>query len=154
MNRSITTLINRARTILTALVVVFSCVAVLKTATCYAEEAKNRFSLGYGNLTTAPADPKAPEPGGVTAKYGFSFAKDFKPYVGTGLAYSFQPEIKPGDTRKIRAGVAGQAGFSYLLGTNSSFNIDYKYFNVAPDATRNDSKSTPQSVGVGLEIKF
>lgn len=90
----------------------------------------------------------------MTAKYGFSFAKDFKPYLGTGLAYSFQPEAKPGDTIKIKAGVAGQAGFSYLLGGNSSLNIDYKYFNVVQGATHGDSKTAPQSLGVGLEIKF
>ncbi|OGR30296.1 MAG: hypothetical protein A2X79_07610 [Desulfuromonadaceae bacterium GWB2_53_15] len=136
------------------LVAIIACILLAESSLSYAGEDNNRISLDYGRLTPAPADPKAPEPGGVTAKYGFSIAKDFKPYVGTGLAYSIQPQDKPGDPRKIRAGVAGQAGFSYLLGGNSSLNIDYKYFNIAPDATRGDSKSAPQSIGVGIEIKF
>lgn len=136
----------------TKTVAIIACALLALSSFSHAED--GRFSLGYGSLTPAPADPKVPEPGGVTAKYGFSIAKDFKPYVGTGLAYSFQPQEKSGDPRNIKAGVAGQAGFSYLLDENSSLNIDYKYFNIAPEATRGDSKTAPQSIGVGLEIKF
>lgn len=120
----------------------------------HAEEFYRQFSLDYGSLTPAPADPKAPKPGGVTAKYGFSLARDFKTYVGTGLAYSIKPEARPWDTKKIRAGVAGQAGFRYLLGEDSSLSFDYKYFNITPDAAHGESKTPPQSIGIGLEIRF
>ena len=136
-------------------ILVISSVLAVETVVSFAEEEFSGFSLDYCRLTPAPADPKAPEPGGVTAKYGFSISKDFKPYVGTGLAYSLKPVEKPGgDLEIVRAGVAGQAGFCYLLGENSSLNIDYKFFNITPNTTRGDSKTAPHSVGVGLEIKF
>ncbi|HEY5523419.1 MAG TPA: OmpW family outer membrane protein, partial [Desulfuromonadaceae bacterium] len=99
-------------------------------------------------------DVKAPEPGAVTAKYGFKIAKDFMPYMGTGLAYTYQPDIKSGDITRLKTGVAAQFGFSYLLGTNSTLNLDYKYLSVSPEQQRGDSKTTPQSLGIGLDIKF
>ena len=145
---------NDTLSVMSKLATIIAVILLAETGISNAEEAHSRFSLDYGSLTTAPADPKAPEPGGVTAKYGFSFTKDIRTYVGTGLAYSFQTQAKPGDTNKIKAGVAGQAGFRYLLDGNSSLNIDYKYFNVAPDAMRGDSRTPPQTLGVGLEIKF
>lgn len=113
-----------------------------------------QFSLGGGNLTTAPADEKAPEPGLITAKYGFKIAKDFMPYMGTGLAYSYQPDSKTGDITKLKTGLAAQFGFNYKLGLNSTFKLDYKYLSLSPDLPNNDSKTTPQSVGVGIDIKF
>ena len=136
--------------IMNIIVTIITSVVLATTSISFADEDHSRFSLDYGRLTPAPVDPKAPEPGCVTATYGFSFAKKFKPYVGTGLAYSFQPEDKHGDIKKIKTGVAGQAGFSYLLGENSSLNIDYKYLHVTPDSLQ----EPPQSLGVGLEIKF
>lgn len=120
----------------------------------YAEELYRQFSLGGGSLTTAPADAKAPEPGVITAKYGFRIAKDFVPYMGTGLAYTYQPDAKTGDITKFRTGVAAQFGFNYLLGTNSTLNLDYKYLSVSPELQRGDSKTLPHSLGIGLDIKF
>jgi opacity protein-like surface antigen len=120
----------------------------------YAEEEFHTFSLGYGKLTLAPVDTKAPEPGIVTARYGFRIARDFMPYMGTGLAYSYQPEIKPGDTLKFKAGMAGQIGFRYLLSPFSSLNLDYKYLYITPELQRGDSKTPPQSIGIGLDIHF
>ena len=132
-----------------------------------AEEVYKKFSLGYGNLNPAGADAKAvtdamvPDaekiaaPGVLTAKYRFNLTKDFLPYVGAGLAYSIQPEVKTGDaTLRINAGVAGQAGFKYLLGGNSSLSLDYKYLNLDPDVSRVGTKGPPQSLGVGFDIKF
>jgi outer membrane protein W len=120
----------------------------------YAEDRYRHFSLGSGGLTAAPVDPKAPEPGVVTAKYGFNIAKDFIPYMGTGLAYTYQPDTRTGDITKFKTGVAAQFGFNYLLGTNSTLKLDYKYLAVSPDQARGDTKTPPQSLGIGLDIKF
>ncbi|NTW98634.1 MAG: outer membrane beta-barrel protein [Geobacteraceae bacterium] len=119
-----------------------------------AEELFKQFSLGGGSLTAAPSDAKAPEPGVVTAKYGFKIAKDFMPYMGTGLAYTYQPDIKTGDITRLKTGVAAQFGFNYLLGENSTLKLDYKYLSVSPEQTRGDSRTAPQSLGIGLDIKF
>lgn len=127
---------------------------LLHVPVVFAEELYQRFSVGGGSLTTAPADAKAPEPGVVTAKYGFKISKDFMPYMGTGLAYTYQPDLMTGDMTRVRAGVAAQFGFSYLLGTNSTLKLDYKYLSVSPEQQRGDSKTPPQSLGIGLDIKF
>lgn len=120
-----------------------------------ADELYKQFSLSGGNLTTAPADPKAPEPGVFTAKYGFKIAKDFMPYMGTGLSYSYQPDARTGDITRLRTGIAAQLGFNYLLGENLTFKVDYKYLTVAPELQRGiDPRTPPQSLGIGLDIKF
>lgn len=119
-----------------------------------AEELYHQFSLGGGRLTTAPSDAKAPEPGVVTAKYGFRIAKDFMPFLGTGLAYTYQPDNKTGDITKLKTGVAAQFGFSYLLGTNSTLKVDYKYLSISPEQSRGDTRNPPQSLGIGLDIRF
>jgi len=118
----------------------------------HAEEAIDKISLGYGCITQVIDDPKAPPPSLLTAKYKFGGTKEFKPYLGTGLAYTFQNESKTGDNSKITAGVAGQAGFRYLLNENSTLNIDYKCLLMPPTSNHNDS--TPQSIGVGVKIQF
>ena len=120
----------------------------------FAEELYRQFSLGGSRLTAAPTDAMAPEPGVVTAKYGFKIAKDFMPYMGTGLAYTYQPDLKSGDVTRLKTGVAAQFGFSYLLGINSTLNLDYKYLSVSPEQQRGDTKAPPQSLGIGLDIKF
>lgn len=129
-------------------------VSLVRALPGFAEELYHQFSLGEGRLTTAPSDAKAPEPGAVTAKYGFRIAKDFMPFMGTGLAYSYQPDSKTGDITKLKTGVAAHFGFSYLLGTNSTLKVDYKYLSVSPEQTRGDSKTPPQSLGIGLDIRF
>lgn len=130
-------------------------VLLLHAAPCSAEEFYRQFSLGAGSLSSAPTDVKAPEPGVVTAKYGFKIAKDFMPYMGTGLAYTYQPDMKTGDIMNLKTGVAAQVGFSYLLGTNSTLKLDYKYLSITPEQQRGDySKTPPQSLGIGLDIKF
>lgn len=117
------------------------------------EELYRQFSLSGGKLTMAPADIKAPEPGVVTAKYGFKISNEFMPYMGTGLAYSYQPDVKTGDMINLRTGIAAQFGFDYLLGTNLTLKFDYKYLSLPPEQTRGDTR-TPQSLGIGLDIKF
>lgn len=117
-----------------------------------AEELIDRLSLGYGSVTQKTDDPKAPPPSLLTAKYGFKSLKGFSPYLGTGLAYTLQSAVKPGEKAKITTGIAGQAGFTYLLDEHSSLNIDYNYLHLSPDQKNNDNP--PQSIGVGVKIKF
>lgn len=119
-----------------------------------AEELYQQFSLVGERLTTAPSDAMAPEPAVVTAKYGFKISNDFMPYMGTGLAYTYQPDMKTGEITRLKTGVAAQFGFNYLLGENSTLKLDYKYLSVSPDQPRGDSRSAPQSLGIGLDIKF
>jgi len=127
---------------------------LLCTSISFADELYRQFSLGGGSLTSAPADAKAPEPGIVTARYGFQIAKDFMPYMGTGLAYTYQPDTRTGDMTRLRTGLAAQFGFSYLLGDNLTLKLDYKYLTVSPEQQRGDTRTTPQSLGIGLHIKF
>lgn len=136
--------------------VLFSAVVCMLCCTplIYAEELYQQFSLGSGSLTAAPSDAKAPEPGVVTAKYGFKIAKDFIPYFGTGLAYTYQPDMKTGDVLRFKTGMAAQIGFNYLLGTNSILKLDYKYLTVVPEQVHGDPRTPPQSLGIGLDIKF
>lgn len=139
----------------TALLLLSVIVVLVHCSPGCADELYKQFSVSGGTLTTAPADPKAPEPGVVTAKYGFKIAKDFMPYMGTGLSYSFQPDARTGDITRLRTGVAAQFGFSYLLGENLTFKVDYKYLTVAPELQRGgDPRTPPQSLGIGLDIKF
>lgn len=118
------------------------------------DELYQQFSLGGGSLTTAPADTKAPEPGILTAKYGFRIAKDFMPFMGTGVAYTYQPDAKTGDITKLKTGLAAQFGFSYFLGEHSTLKLDYKYLSVSPELPRGESRTAPQSLGIGLDIRF
>lgn len=127
---------------------------LLHASPCAAEELYRQFSLGGGSLTAAPSDAKAPEPGVVTAKYGFKISNEFMPYLGTGLAYTYQPDTWTGDMTRFKTGLAAQFGFNYLLGTGLTLKMDYKYLTVSPEQQRGDSRTTPQSLGIGLDIKF
>ena len=130
---------------------VFTCISA---ASVNGEELFKRFSLGGETLTSAPDDPKDPEPGVVTAKYGFKISKDFIPYMGTGLAYTYQADMKSGEITNLKTGVAAQFGFNYLLGTKSTLKFDYKYITVSPEQAQGDVRRPPQSLGIGLDIKF
>lgn len=135
--------------------VLFLCFSMLMhVSTGFSEELYHQFSLGGGRFTTAPTDTKAPETGVVTAKYGIKIAKDFMPFMGTGLAYTYQPDTRTGDITKFKTGVAAQFGFNYLLSTNSSLKLDYKYLSLSPEQQRGDSRTPPQSLGIGLDIRF
>jgi len=129
-------------------------VIFLCACTASADEPYRQFSLGGGTLSQYPSDEKAPAPGFLTARYGLQIAKDFLPYVGTGLAYTYQPDFMTGDITRFRTGVAAQVGFSYLLSPLTTFKLDYKYLSITPEQPGGDSKTPPQSLGIGLDIHF
>jgi len=125
---------------------------VLGVSHTFAEDVISHLSVGHDQFTLAAPDPKAPLPAVIGATYGFSVSKGFKPYLGTGIAYTLLPEVKPTDIMKLKTGVAAQAGASYQLGGNFSLRLDYKYLYLAPEARQNDT--SPQSIGVCVNIKF
>lgn len=110
--------------------------------------------MGAGNLTNASSETKTVIPGAVTAKYGFNVKKRFIPYIGTGLAYSYHSDSKTGDITNLKTGVAAQVGFNYLLGTGLVLKLDYKYLSISQDLPKGDANSTPQSLGIGLDVHF
>ena len=135
-------------------VVTIACIAMLNGAVCRAGDAKDGFMLGTGALQPVTTDIAGKNPGVLTAKYGFSLLKDFTPYIGTGLAYILPQEAGVTDTStKLKTGLAGQAGVSFNLGVNSALVIDYKYLRLTNDPT-NSGNTTPQSLGIGVNIKF
>lgn len=146
----------RARiTLLAVMTIVCSAILMMKAAVCCAIDEKNGFSLGYGTLQPGASDTTGKHPGVVTAKYGFSLLKDFTPYIGTGLAYILPQDIVVTDpSTKLKTGLAGQAGVSFNLGGKSSLIIDYKYLRFTNDTPNSDKGSTPQSLGIGVNIKF
>jgi outer membrane protein W len=106
--------------VITIFLAVVACIELRESNFTYADGLYKSFSLGYGSLNPGANDKKAPSPKVLTAKYGFSFANNIRPYVGTGLAYSIPPDVKPGDTlQRIKTGVAGQAGFKFQLDSNT-----------------------------------
>lgn len=137
-----------------AVVLFLSFVTHLYASSASGEEAYEGLSLGGATLTMAPPDPKISEHAVVTAKYGFKIAKDFLPYFGTGIAYTYQPDSRTGDITNIRTGIAAQIGFSYFLNTGLTLNLDYKYLSLPPEKTQGDARETPQSIGIGLDINF
>ncbi len=129
--------------------------AVLTVGTGARADGDEHLSLGYSVLSPTANDIKSPSPSSLTVKYGFGLLKDISTYVGTGVAYVLPPEVRPGENLvKMKTGVAGQAGVKIDLGAGSLLKIDYQYLHVTPDQTHGDSGPTPQSIGVGLEIKF
>ena len=141
--------------LVTIFLAVVACIVMAISEISNAEEVYKSFSLGYGSLNPVAIDIKTPSPSVLTAKFGYSFTKDFLPYVGTGLAYSIPQEVRPGDTtQRIKTGMAGQAGFKYRLSEKSSLSLDYKYLYLQPDVLNGGSNATPKSLGLGLDIKF
>jgi opacity protein-like surface antigen len=147
----------QGRTVVTTLAIAMvACIAMLKGAVCYAGDVKDGFTLGSSTLQPVTTDTAGKNPGVLTAKYGFSLLKDVTPYIGTGLAYVLpQDNVITTDTSpRLKAGVAGQAGVSFNLGINSALVIDYKYLHLTNDTPNSDKGSPPQSVGIGVKIKF
>jgi len=118
----------------------------------FADGAIKNLSIGHYQFTEVIPDPKVPAPSILGAKYGFSNVKGFRYYLGTGLAYTLPPDVKSGETVRIKTGVAAQAGTSFQLGGNFSLSLDYKYLYIQPDVQHGDAP--PQSIGIGLNIKF
>jgi outer membrane protein W len=129
-----------------------ACSAMLNVAVCHAADVKNGFTLGSGTLQPVTTDTVGKNPGVLTAKYGFSLMKDFTPYIGTGVAYVLPQDVGVSDaSTKLKTGLAGQAGVSFNLGINSALVLDYKYLRLNTDPT---NSAPPQSVGIGVNIKF
>lgn len=138
-----------------AVVLLLSFVMHLYTSTASADESVEGLSLGGATLLDmTPSDPKVSEHAVLTAKYGFKVAKDFMPYFGTGLAYTYQPDSRTGDITNLRTGIAAQVGFSYFLDTGLTLKLDYKYLSLPPEKSLGDVRETPQSIGIGLDINF
>ena len=132
-----------------------ACFAITNGSACYAGDVKDGFMLGSGTLQPVTTDTAGRNPGVLTAKYGFSLLKDFTPYIGTGLAYILPQEAGVTDaSTKLKTGVAGQAGVSFNLGVNSALVIDYKYLRLTNDPANSDKSTPPQSLGIGVNIKF
>ena len=131
-------------------------VGILVTApAAHAVETLKQFSLTYDKLNLLSMDDlKIPVTNSLTATYTFKGEKVMTPYLGTGLAYTLHPELKPGDMFKVTTGVAGRAGLKFQLDKNSTLDLGYKYFHVSPETLKGDNNSRPQSIEFGLKIKF
>jgi outer membrane protein W len=136
------------------LVTLFSIIMVTDERVLYADDS-NPISIGYGSQTPTPTNPYWQPPSALTIKVKPKTSNEFKPYLGTGLAYSLPSQDIPHATNTdIKSGVAGSAGFSYGVGKNSSLNVDYKYLYLAPDAKLMHEGKKPQLLGIGLDLKF
>ena len=134
---------------------IFACVLFAAAPAISSAEESDSLFLGFGSLVPAISQPKSSTPKSVTLIYGFSLLKEIKPYVGTGVAYVFTSDAKPGENpARFKTGVAGQAGFKIDLGEQSLFQIDYQYLNIATDQPQKDNSATLQSIGFGLKIQF
>jgi hypothetical protein len=132
------------------------CAALVGTAAAEGVEGHKPFSLEYCPSTPTPTDANGQAPSALTAKYGPRVTKAFKPYIGTGLAYSLpspKDKVTEGGTG-LKTGVAGQAGFSYKLGERSSVDFDYKYLYLAPDSQHHNNAASPHLFGVRLGCSF
>jgi outer membrane protein W len=132
--------------------------ALAGTATAQGMEENKPFTLEYcpSTPTPVPADANRQAPGALTAKYGPRVTKEFKPYIGTGLAYSLTlPKDKGVETAPgLKTGVAGQAGFNYRFSENSFVDFDYKYLYLAPEAMHNGNAASPHLFGLKLGCSF
>ncbi len=112
-------------------------------------------SIGYESLSSSTVDPKNKNVGSITAKYGLGASKEIKPYIGTGLAYSYAEPVKPGEAVPgLKTSLAGQAGVNFMLRDNVSLSIDYKFLNLQPEARPGGNDPSTQKLGIGLDIKF
>ena len=131
------------------------CALLTAVPAAHGDDVLKHLSLGYDRLNQFTYDdPKAAATKAVTANYGFNGVTGLRPYLGTGFAVTVYPELKPGDSLKMNAGIAGKAGLMYQVDKNATLNFDYKYLYMSPDTTRGDSGVRPQSIGVGLDIRF
>lgn len=113
------------------------------------------FSVGYEALSSSKVDPKSKNVGSITAKYGFGSSKEIRPYVGTGLAYSYAEPVKQGEAVPgLKTSLAGQAGVNFMLRDNVSLSVDYKFLNLQPEAKPGGNDPATQKLGIGLDIKF
>jgi opacity protein-like surface antigen len=131
------------------------CNTLVAVTVSHADEIINHFSIGYGKLNQSVYnDPKAPVTKAMTLNYGFNGLGGVTPYVGTGLAITDYPDLKPGEKTKMNAGFTSKAGLMFELDKKTSLKFDYKYLSISPESARGENSSRPQSIGIGLDIKF
>ena len=120
----------------------------------YSSDAKQP-SFEYGFTTPPPVEPQVQIPESLTLKFKPDVSKIFKPFLGTGTAYSIKTQEPYDESKKeMKAGFGANAGFGLLLGKNSSLNFDYKYLYLTPDVKRALDGTTPQQIGIGFDMKF
>jgi outer membrane protein W len=131
-------------------------IALVGTAAAQDADEHKLFSLEYCPSTPTPTAANGQAPSALTAKYGPKITKEFKPYIGTGLAYSLpSPKEKVGEGETgLKTGLAGQAGFSLRLSENSAVDFDYKYLRLAPDPLHNGNTASPHLFGIRLGCSF
>jgi len=127
--------------------------------TAYAGTDKIPISLEYCPSTPTPINARGAAPGALTAKFAHDLAKEFKLYIGTGLAYTLPaPEEgyrgAGGPETGLKTGLAGQAGIDLKLGEHTSLFLDYKYLHLAQDAPRGNNEASPQLFGIRLNCSF
>jgi outer membrane protein W len=120
----------------------------------YSSDAKQP-SLGFGSTTPPPVETQLLAPESLTLKYKPDASKTFKPFLGTGLAFSTKTQETNIETKQeIKAGVGASAGLDVKLGKDTSLKVDYKYLYLAPDVKNVHDGSTPQQIGIGFDMKF
>jgi len=131
-----------------------ACLLVFNVKPGFAAD-ESALSIGYEALSSSKVDPKNKNVGSITAKYGFGASKEIKPYIGTGLAYSYAEPVKPGEAVPgFKTSLAGQAGVNFMLRDNVSLSVDYKFLNLQPEARPGGNDPSTQKLGIGLDIKF
>lgn len=131
-----------------------ACLLLLNAGAVLAAD-DSALSVGYESLSSSKVDPKSKDIGSITAKYGFGSSKEIKPYLGTGLAYSYAEPAKQGEAVPgLKTSLAGQAGVNFMLRDNVSLSVDYKYLNLQPEAKPGTNDPSTQKLGIGLDIKF
>jgi len=129
-------------------------IIVISAQLSYASDAKQP-ALGVGPALPPPVETQLLAPESLTLKYKPDASKTFKPYLGTGLAYSTKTQdtnIEP--KQEIKAGVGASAGLGVKLGKDTSLKVDYKYLYLVPDAKNIHDGTKPQEIGIGLDMHF
>lgn len=139
-----------------SVIIIFLMIAIIVISGGYSYSSdSNQLLRGYGSTTPPPAELQLHVPESLTLKFKPNVSKRFKPFLGTGLAYSIttqETHIK--SIKEMKAGVGAKAGFSFLLGKKSSLNFDYKYLYITPDVKHVLDGTTPQQIGIGFDLKF
>lgn len=129
-------------------------VIVITSRLSYSSDAKLP-SPGFGSTTPPPVETQLLAPESLTLKYKSDASKTFKPFLGTGLAFSAKTQETNIETKQeIKAGVGASAGLGVKLGKDTSLKFDYKYLYLAPDVKSIHDGSTPQQIGIGFDMKF
>jgi opacity protein-like surface antigen len=130
----------------------FSAMAMSSVADAAESE---RFSLGHDVLSSSESDRRSSAIGTLTGKCGTISNDAFKPFIGAGLAYSIDQELKGSNpATRVKSGLAYQVGFSYILNNKSSLDVKFDQLNIKADSHHQVNDTTPSSCSLGLKIKF